>query len=151
MEHIPYLWSDLDQDILNIKQQIIQSSWIPDFIVGVKRGGLIPAIKLSHMFDKPLIMMSCQLRDSTDHEVRLYEVNELPKDKNILIVDDICDSGITLSKIILEFIANGFNIDNIKTSSLIFNTNQKFIIDYYATSIDRASDHRWIIFPWEDK
>lgn len=146
---IDYSWSDFDADTVDIEQQLRYTGWTPDYIVGVKRGGLIPAIRLSHIFNKPLIMMSCQLRDSTDKQVRLYEVEEISKDKNVLIVDDICDSGITLSQIILQFYSNGFSIDNIKTCSLIYNTSQKFVVDYYAKEIDRNNDNRWIIFPWE--
>lgn len=145
-----YSWDDFDKDCLNIEQQLKSNHWSPDFIVGVKRGGLIPAIKLSHIFNKPLIMMSCQLRDSKDTEVRLYEVEELPKDKNILIVDDICDSGITFSQITIALISNGFDLNNIKTCSLIFNTAQNFLIDYFGRSIDRTQDDSWILFPWEN-
>jgi hypoxanthine phosphoribosyltransferase len=148
-EKVFYNWLDFDDDIQILTNYIRSSHWTPNYIVGVKRGGLVPAIKLSHIFNKPLIMMSCQLRDSKDKEVRLYEVEEIPNDKNILIVDDICDSGITLSKIILQFYSNGFCIDNIKTCSLIYNTSQNFIVDYYSKEIDRNNDKRWVIFPWE--
>lgn len=148
-EKIYYSWQDFDEDIEILTNYITSSSWIPDYIVGVKRGGLVPAIKLSHVFDKPLIMMSCQLRDSKDKEVRLYEVEEIPNDKNVLIVDDICDSGITMSQIMIQFFSNLFNPNNVKTCSLIYNIDQKFIIDYYSKKIDRSKDDRWIIFPWE--
>lgn len=148
-EKINYDWSDFDNDTSILTNYIRSSEWIPDYIVGVKRGGLIPAIRLSHIFNKPLIMMSCQLRDSKDKEVRLYEVEEIPNNKNILIVDDICDSGITMSQIMIQFFSNLFAPENIKTCSLIFNTSQNFIVDYYAQEIDRTKDERWIIFPWE--
>lgn len=146
-EKIYYNWSEFDTDILTIHRQLRDNQWIPDYIVGVKRGGLIPAIRLSHIFNKPLIMMSCQLRDSEDNEVRLYEVEEIPKDKNILIVDDICDSGITLRKIVNTLLIDGF--DKIKTCAILFNTSQDFPIDYCAKKINRNQDQRWIIFPWE--
>lgn len=144
-----YSWNNFDTDISQLSQQIKDSGWTPDYIVGVKRGGLIPAIKLSHFFEKPMIMMSCQLRDSSDTEVRLYEVEEIPKDKNILIVDDMCDSGVTLSKIMLKFVANGFDISHIRTCALFYNTEQKFIVDFYTQCLNRSKDQEWIIFPWE--
>lgn len=142
-----YGWMDFDDDIEILTNYIRNSAWFPDYIVGVKRGGLIPAIKLSHIFNKPLIMMSCQLRDDKDNSVKLYEVEQLPKNKNILIVDDICDSGITFQKIVNQLLIEGLN--NIKTCSLIFNFSQDFRIDYCAREIDRFQDNRWIIFPWE--
>lgn len=145
-----YSWSDFDTDIEAISNQLINTHWAPDYIVGVKRGGLIPAIKLSHILNKPLIMMSCQLRDSTDNKVRLYEVEEVPNDKNILIVDDICDSGITMSQIMVQFLANLFVPSNVRTCALIFNTAQKFLVDYSGRNIDRTEDDSWIVFPWEN-
>lgn len=144
-----YSWQDFDRDILNLVSQIEASTWIPDYIVGVKRGGLIPAIKLSHYFNKPMIMMSCQLRDSKDNQVRLYEVEEISTDKTILIVDDICDSGVTLSQIILKFYTTGFSIDNVKTCSLFYNSEQNFVVDYAAKNLNRSKYKDWIVFPWE--
>ena len=144
-----YSWNNFDNDIESLVSSICRTQWIPDYIVGVKRGGLVPAIKLSHYFKKPMIMMSCQLRDSTDSEVRLYEVEEIEKDKNILIVDDMCDSGVTLSQIILKFYTNGFIIDNIKTCALFYNTEQRFIVDYFQRTLNRTEDDTWIVFPWE--
>ena len=149
MNRLFYTWDNFDHDVLYIIRQLHVDKWMPDYVVGVKRGGLIPAVKISHILNKPLIMMSCQLRDSNDNEVRLYEVEELPKDRNILIVDDMCDSGGTLSKIIVEFIAKGFDVNHIKTCSLIFNKSQSFMIDYRARIIDRDIEDGWIIFPWE--
>lgn len=146
-EKVYYSWQEFDNDISILTNYIHASQWLPDYIVGVKRGGLIPAIKLSHIFNKPLIMMSCQLRDSEDNEVRLYEVEEIPKDKNILIVDDICDSGTTFQKIAHQLSVEGFI--NIKTCSLIYNFSQDFRIDYCAREFDRYQDNRWIMFPWE--
>lgn len=142
-----YSWEDFDKDSLYIGRQLHASNWTPDYIVGVKRGGLIPAIKLSHLLNKPLIMMSCQLRDHTDNEVRLYEVEEIPKDKKILVVDDICDSGLTLQKIMAELSIKGFS--QIRTCSLFYNTSQSFVIDYKARIINRLQDSSWILFPWE--
>lgn len=147
IEKLFYSWHDFDDDIEILTNYIHANQWLPDYIVGVKRGGLIPAISLSHRFNKPLIMMSCQLRDNKDNEVRLYEVEQLPKDKNVLIVDDICDSGVTLQKIVHQLFMEGFS--NVKTCSLIYNFSQDFRIDYCAREIDRFQDTRWIVFPWE--
>jgi adenine/guanine phosphoribosyltransferase-like PRPP-binding protein len=148
-EKIVCSWEDFDQHITNIERQLLTDDWTPDYIVGVKRGGLIPAIALSHRFNKPLIMMSCQLRDSTDNNVRLYEVNELNKNSNILIVDDICDSGKTFHSILDELRIHGFKFA--RTCALFFNVSQNFCVHYKSINIDRTKDKRWIFFPWEAK
>jgi hypoxanthine phosphoribosyltransferase len=147
MDKTYYSWSEFDSDVLDLFKQIDDSGWIPDYIVGVKRGGLVPAIKLSHCFHRPMIMMSCQLRDNNNTEVRLYEVEEIPKDKNILIVDDICDSGATFRKIMVEFYVRGHK--SVRTCSLFYNTKQPFVVDYSIRNLDRSKNKEWIVFPWE--
>lgn len=146
-ERLTCSWKDFDRSVTDIERQLLTDNWIPDYIVGVKRGGLIPAIALSHRLNKPLIMMSCQLRDSEDNQVRLYEVKDLDKNSNILIVDDICDSGQTFYSIINELRIYGFKYT--KTCSLFFNTAQNFHVHYKSITIDRIKDKRWISFPWE--
>lgn len=148
-DKLEYSWEDFDNDVQRIRLLLSVDNWLPDYIVGVKRGGLIPAIKLSHMLNKPMIMMSCQLRDSNIDDIKLLEAESLPKNQNILVVDDICDSGITLSKIVIEFLNQGFF--SIKTAALFYNTSQTFYVDYYSRFIDRSIDDRWIAFPWESK
>lgn len=142
-----YSWQDFDQDIKFLYANILASKWIPEYIVGVKRGGLIPAIKLSHLLNKPMVMMSCQLRDFTDNSIKLLEAEYLPKNQNILIVDDICDSGDTLSQIIIAFMQKGHY--SLKTSALFYNTEQSFFVDYKARSLNRTKQKDWIVFPWE--
>ena len=144
---IIYDWNDFEIDIKNIQSKIIDNDYNPDYIIGIKRGGLVPAVKLSHLLNKPMIIMSSQLRDNNDHEIKMLEVEHLPRNKNILVVDDICDNGETLRKITVELMKNHFY--NVKTCVLYHNVSQKFSTDYYAKTIDRSKDQRWIVFPWE--
>lgn len=145
---IIYSWDEFETDIKTIQSKIIASNYNPDYIVGIKRGGLVPAVKLSHLLNKPMILISCQLRDNNDHEIKMLEAEQLPRNKNILIIDDICDAGETLHKITVEFMKNQFC--NVKTCVLYHNTAQKFHTDYYAKTINRSKDERWIHFPWDE-
>ena len=66
-----------------------------DCIVGLTRGGLMPAQELSHLMNIP--MVAVQYSSKKGEGDKTHE-NELPsiKGKSILLVDDICDSGHTL-------------------------------------------------------
>jgi len=141
MQETYYTWKEFDQDILLLVSQM--QGWMPDYVVGIKRGGLIPAIKLSHILDKPLLILSCQLRDGKDNCIKFLE--EIPKDKKLLIVDDICDSGETFERINQEL----KDYKEIKFCALFNNIRQKFLTDYKAKKIDREENKKWIIFPWE--
>ena len=49
MKTINYDWHNVDKAIQSIAMQMYESEWRPDYIVGITRGGLVPAVILSHM------------------------------------------------------------------------------------------------------
>ena len=55
--------SDIKTYCLNIVQGMIQDKWFPDYIVGITRGGLLPAKMLSHYMDIPMTTLDIRLRD----------------------------------------------------------------------------------------
>ena len=72
-------WDDIKTSVEDIVEKIKDMELPIDSIYGIPRGGLIPAVMLSHKLELPLVF------DPTE---------------NTLIVDDISDSGITLNKTI---------------------------------------------------
>ena len=52
-----YTWNWVDTQLNNIGEQLEGSSK-PEFVTGIPRGGLIPAVLLSHRFDIPFIGLS---------------------------------------------------------------------------------------------
>jgi len=47
MKKVYYSWKDVQGAVLEIARQLHQDNWRPDYIVGITRGGLIPANLLS--------------------------------------------------------------------------------------------------------
>ena len=146
MSDMNYCWDDLKNDLLSIVAQINTTEWMPDAIVGIKRGGLIPAVSISHYMNRPLYVVSCQLRDG-ENSVDLLDASRIQKDKRILVVDDICDSGDTFEKVLYAMKKLGQN--DIKTCCIFQNIRQNFIANFKAKKIDREIDKRWIVFQWE--
>jgi len=62
-----------------------------DFVVGMSRGGLVPAALLSARIDKPLVAAYINRQDEI-----FFDRPDWIKDENILVVDDIIRSGKTL-------------------------------------------------------
>lgn len=97
------------------------------FVTGLPRGGLIPAVLISHKYNIKYI----SIQDAKALPERLR--------RKTLVVDDICDTGITFAEIHdYEFL----------TLALSFRHNSKYIPDKYCELIE---DARWLVFPWENK
>lgn len=116
-----YLSWDNVEELVNILSNWVKSHYPQiDSIMGLPRGGLIPAVMLSHKLDLPLV----------------FEPTE-----KTLIVDDICDSGETFIKINNKY-------PNLKFACLHLKPHTtKFTPHIWAGS--RISDD-WIVYPWEN-
>jgi hypoxanthine phosphoribosyltransferase len=68
-------WDDISQLVDKLCEKIITEQPNIDSVFGLKRGGLIPAVMVSHKLGLP------------------WSDVMLP---NTLVVDDICDTGVTL-------------------------------------------------------
>lgn len=163
--------------VANICRDIAVGSWRPDYIVGLTRGGLLPAVMISHYFNVPCHTLKVSLRDSNDDcESNLWMaedafgfVNDPHKAlkfdsalaKKILIVDDINDSGATLNWIMKDWRSSCCPANN--QWDYIFNNNVRFAVivdnlaskcnvkmDYVGLEINKAENDVWIDFPYED-
>ena len=161
-EHIYYTDADMRSDLHSIVRQMGLEAFRPEIVVGLARGGLSPALMLSHYYDAALMAVNVSLRDNkvdNGHD----SLDTLKKDvlagKRVLIVDDICDSGHTL-KVVWDYLGiplpkpldftsgySGF----VRTAVLWNNPGQDvFDPQYVGREINRLEDERWIIFPFED-
>ena len=132
-----------------IHQQIRSSENTFDYIVGISRGGLVPATVLSHRLAIPLRVVEWSLRDSKTKSVPAEIKKDIHSGKKILIVDDIIDGGETILTLINHLGAT--DIKNHKVACIVYNKAQPFITpDYWFNSIDRNEDKAWVNFWWEN-
>lgn len=173
-----YEYIHVNDWVNKITYQMYQDMWRPDYIVGLTRGGLIPAVIMSHHLNIPMHALSVSLRDSdigpesnlwmaedafgrvVDHATEDRKVMVHGTRKNILIVDDINDTGATLDWIIQDWQSGCLPDDplwesvwghNVRFATLIDNASSKFSrkVDYCAKEINKAERDVWIVFPWE--
>ena len=118
-------WNWVDEQVVKLGDTIKDSVSEFTHITVIPRGGLIPGAYLSHYLGIKYIPYS--------------DAKQLPINvrSNVLVVDDICDSGLTL----VEADAFGF-----RTASLSLRYSSSFIPDFYSEKIE---DDRWLVFPWE--
>lgn len=124
----------------------------PDYIVGIVRGGAIPAIHLSHMLEIPVQMLHWSTRDVklVFSESNCWIPEDLQLGKKILIVEDIIDTGASLSAIFSDWESSIYGelpYENIKTAAMWYNqkNKEKIYCDYYHM----LHTGEWITFPWE--
>ena len=122
-----------------LDKKINDSDWRPDIILSINRGGCTPGVFLSHIRD-----IKHKVINISDKNLNEYILNKL---SSILIVDDINDTGNTLSKI--KKLLKG-NISKVRFAVLINNNSSSFKVDYFAEEIDKNIDNSWIVFPWEN-
>ncbi|UMX47738.1 MAG: phosphoribosyltransferase [Candidatus Nealsonbacteria bacterium DGGOD1a] len=112
-----------------------------EVVVGVSRGGLVPAALLAAKIDKPLIAAYINKQDEI-----FFDRGDWISDKNILVVDDIIRSGKTL-RLLKNCLQKNCRLKSIsffalfKVKSL---NDRKYDISSFFQEID--SD---IIFPWD--
>jgi len=149
--------------VQSIAHDIEKDSWRPDYIVGITRGGLVPANLLSQYLDVKMYTLDVALRDCADEmgpESNCWMSEDALDRKNILIVEDINDSGATLNWIRDDWKrSNRPNSpewktvfgNNVRVATLVNKTSSTFTdVTYTGKIIDKADDNTWIVFPWEE-
>jgi uncharacterized protein len=130
-----------------LSRQVVDSGFVPDVVLGIARGGLIPAASVAYAIDcKNLFTMNVEFYtgEGTTLEAPIFlppllDVAELD-DLTVLVVDDVADSGETL-KLVTEFCrprAAEFR------SAVLYEKPHSIVAPDYAW---RRTD-RWIDFPW---
>ena len=168
-----------------ICQQVQQSGFKPDYVVGITRGGLLPAVMISHYLKVPMHTLNVSLRDTDDigPESNLWMAEDafgyktyeggfpVPEGtvmtdpalrKNILIVDDINDSGATINWLMQDWPSGCLPNDSAWKND-IWNKNVRFAVvvdnlaskcdvamDYHGAEINKAEKDVWIEFPYEE-
>jgi len=138
------------RDLEAIAGQLEADSWKPDFLVGVGRGGLVPAAYLSHRTGITMLSVDHSSGDAAFADELLEKLAAKSREgSRILIVDDINDSGSTLAYLREVLVGHGCSQPHIRVAVLVNNVSSKARVEYAGTHIDRARDKRWFVFPWE--
>jgi xanthine phosphoribosyltransferase len=146
--YIPY--EGFLADVRTMAQTLATSAWKPDFIIGIGRGGLVPAVYISHELNLPMLSIdhSSKVPGFADELLGKVAAKSAAGTK-LLFVDDINDSGSTIDYIRRLVAENGCDQGNLRFAVVLNNVRSKVAVDYWAQMIDRNDDKRWFVFPWE--
>lgn len=162
VKKVHYTWKDIEHMIVTINNLMFADEWRPDYIVGLTRGGLVPAVIMSNSTGIPMHALDVRFRDTdglVGPESNTWMAEDAYEGKNILILDDINDSGNTLNWIRQDWMSSCFPNDtrwatiwgeNVRVATLMDNAASEFEwVDYTALEIDKRENPTWIVFPWE--
>ena len=175
-----YSWNDLELAANKIIIQMYKDGWQPDYIVGITRGGLPLATVLSHKLDCRMETLKVKLRDAEDGEVcesncwmseDAFGYNypeksgvtgarwDIKQRKNILIVDDINDTGATFKWIKKDWSGSclpdedNWNTvwgNNVRFAVMTENLGSKFNdVNYYYDEVNKSEENIWLVYPYE--
>ena len=148
-----YSWNDIETMCISIVNQMYKDGWTPDYIVGITRGGNVPATIISNMTGIRCETLKVSLRDDdTDNEHNWWMADDAFNNKNILIVDDINDTGATLNWIVKDWDISEVFDNNIRFAVLTDNLASKAVqpVSYSCHEINKDENDVWLIYPWED-
>lgn len=140
-----YSWENYHKLVLELRKHITPA---PNIIIGIGKGGLMPGIILAEEFECTLL--NCGLRSyegrTNGNIVEYQEINnfDVLRDANVLIVDDIADTGNTFKYLVHKFRKNF--CERLVTASVFYKPHSVFKPDFIA---EETPNDVWIVQPWE--
>jgi uncharacterized protein len=140
-------WNQIYSLLLCQAQKIYSSGFKPQILVGVSRGGWIPARVLSDLLGNAnLANVKAEsytgIGKAQSNSTLTQCLSADVSGKNVLVVDEIADSGKSLKLIIGHVLERGAR--EIKTATLYCKSCCSFKPDFFEKETGC-----WVIFPWE--
>ncbi len=149
MEYEIITWNDVYNLSLQLSERIVNSGFKPQIVVGIARGGWIPARILSDVLYTDA-MYNVRIEYYSDIGIRGPEpkvtqpLSVSIEGKRILLVDEVSDTGNSLTH--AKDYIQSFGVSEVRTAVLHLKPTSKIIPDYYMQLVDK-----WIVYPWEQR
>ncbi|MHA2386044.1 MAG: phosphoribosyltransferase [Candidatus Thorarchaeota archaeon] len=147
MEYLILTWEDVYNLTLRLSERVVESGFKPDAVVGIARGGWIPARILSDvLYADTLQNIRIEYYSDVGKKGREPKITQpitgSMKGKSILLVDEVADTGDSLYYAIDHVGALGAG--DVKTAVLHWKPWSRVKPDYYMVQTES-----WTVYPWE--
>jgi hypoxanthine phosphoribosyltransferase len=141
-------WARFETLARRLAERVRAADYVPDLIVGIGRGGYLPARLLSDLLDVlNLAEVKVEHYRGTRKEkvatVR-YPLRAPVTGLRVLLVDDVSDSGDTF-EVAMDHVRSQGEPAELRTAVLDHKTTSRFVPDFYARKLVRW---RWVVYPW---
>ena len=140
-------WERYGVAAVELGEQVRGSGFAPDIVLGIARGGLVPAASLAYALDcKNLFTMNVEfytgVGTTLDAPVMLPPLLDTAElvDMAVLVVDDVADTGKTL-ELVTDFCRG--HVAEVRSAVLYEKPTTVVEADYVWRRTDL-----WIDFPW---
>jgi hypoxanthine phosphoribosyltransferase len=142
-------WERIYDLLLNLAGRIRRNGFKPDIIVGVARGGWLPARIMSDLLENPEVAnvkaeFYLGVGEAKGEPVITQPVSIRVENKKILIVDDVADTGKSL--VLVKEHLKELGASEVRTATIYYKPWSIVTPDYFE-----LKTRLWIIFPWERK
>jgi len=143
-------WDEVINWAYELSEKIKNSGWFPDIIIAISRGGYIPARMVCDFLDIHDLVSIQVLHWGKAAEITAkahvkYPIKIDLKEKKVLIVDDICDTGDSII-VAKEYIRENCFPKEIKTAVFQWISSVAKIKPEYF--VDEVKDWVWYQYPW---
>lgn len=142
-------WAEAYKLARALAHKIVESGFKPDIVIGIARGGLVPARMVCDflLLDELASIRTEHWGIASKNETARIKFS-LPEEadisgKNVLVVDDVADTGDSFS-VILDYLEQK-NPTGIRTAVLHYKTCSTVVPDYWG---EKHEEWNWIIYPW---
>ena len=148
-------WKKYIKQIEKLIKLVATDDFHVDHVVCLARGGMLPGDMISRVLNKPLSVMKVSSYGANRKQDSVLKIESFSGEPNItgniLLVDDLCDSGRTMKEV-SSYLANHFyNVQEIRGAVIWFKNkgvDNVYIPDYIANDIDEK-DWKWVFQPFE--
>jgi uncharacterized protein len=153
MSDLTVSWDEYHRAIEQLALAVHESGWKFDGLLCLARGGLRVGDVISRIYDMPLaILAASSYREAAGTRQGTLDIGEFitmtagSLQGSVLLVDDLVDSGVTLTRVIEHLRQRYTGITDVRTGVIWYKACSSFRPDYY---VQHLPTNPWIHQPFE--